>query len=106
MSQTRYCKLSGRSLDQRLEDGNRLGEAVLGPQEFDQSRLPAFVEHLATMGVQQDLDRPRIVVQPSVQVLGDVLAGRAGLFLLRPDFLGGAGEVGLFLAPEVVVVLH
>ena len=93
------------ALDQRLEDGNRFGKAVLAAEEFDQPRLPAFVEHLAAMGIQQDLDRPRIVVQAPVQVLGDVLAGRAGLLLLGPDFLGRAGEVGLLLAPVVAVVL-
>ena len=69
-------------------------------QELDEPRLPAFVEHLAAMGVQQDLDRPRIVIQTRVQVLGDVLACRTGLLLLGPDFVGRAGEVGLFLAPE------
>ena len=90
------------AMGERFEDGDRFGEAVLAAQVFDEPRLPSIIEHLAAMGVEQDLDRPGIVIERRVQVLGDVLAGGAGLLVLGPDLLSRAGHVGLFLAPIVV----
>ena len=99
-------QIVGPPLDQRFEKGNRFGEAVLGSQVSDELRLPVLGEHLAAMGVHEDLNRPAIVVQAAVQVLRDILTGRAGLLFLGPGFLGGAGEIGLLFTPVVLVALQ